>query len=164
MIRRLTQEMRCKIVVWQEAYESVMQTQHLFNKEFFNREFKFFLPELRNNASIENCHFQQHGAPAHYATKVRGYLNQLFPDRWIGRRGSLKWAARSPDLTPCDFFLWGFLKGKVYSTCPQNLEELKQKIRVSCGQVTEDLSQNIGQKCVKRWPKCLEIGGSHVKV
>ena len=34
MIRRLTQEMRCKIAVWQEAYGSVRQTQHLFNREF----------------------------------------------------------------------------------------------------------------------------------
>ena len=34
MTRRLTQEMRCKIVVWQEAYGSVRQTQCLFNMEF----------------------------------------------------------------------------------------------------------------------------------
>ena len=34
MIRRLTQKMRCKINVWQEAYGSARQTQRLFNKEF----------------------------------------------------------------------------------------------------------------------------------
>ena len=34
MTRRLTQEMRCKIAVWQEAYKSVTQTQRLFNREF----------------------------------------------------------------------------------------------------------------------------------
>ena len=34
MTRKLTQEMRCKIAVWQEAYGSVRQTQHLFNREF----------------------------------------------------------------------------------------------------------------------------------
>ena len=42
----------------------------------------FFPPELRNNASVENCYFQQDGAPAHYARKVRDYLNQFFLDRW----------------------------------------------------------------------------------
>ena len=77
---------------------------------------KFFLPELENNALVENCYFQQDGAPAHYARKVRDYLNHVFPDRWIGHRGPLEWAARSPDLVPCDFFLWGFLKSKVCST------------------------------------------------
>ena len=124
---------------------------------------KFFLPDLRNNASVENCYVQQDGAPSHYAKKVKDYLNQLFLDRWIGRRGPLKWAARSPDLTPCDFFLWRFLKSKVFFTRPQNLEELEQ-IRASCGLVTQDLLQKVRQECVKRWLKCLEIGGSHVEV
>ena len=83
---------------------------------------KFFLPELRNNASVENCYFQQDGAPAHYARKVRDYLNQLFPDRWIGHRGPLEWATRSPDLTPCNFFLWGSLRVKF---TPHGLKTLK---------------------------------------
>ena len=34
-----------------------------------------FLPELRNNAVVENCYFQQNGAPAHYTRQVRDYLN-----------------------------------------------------------------------------------------
>ena len=34
MTRRLTQEMRCKIAVWQEAYGSVRQAQRLFNRKF----------------------------------------------------------------------------------------------------------------------------------
>ena len=73
-------------------------------------------------------------------------------------------AACSPDLIPCDFFLWGFLKNKVYSTRPQNPEELKKKIRASCGLVTQNLLQSVGQESVKRWLKSLEIGGSHVEV
>ena len=31
---RLTQEMRCKIAVWQEAYGLARQTQRVFDKEF----------------------------------------------------------------------------------------------------------------------------------
>ena len=41
----------------------------------------FFLPEPRNNAVVENCYFQQDGAPVHYARQVSDYLNQLFRDR-----------------------------------------------------------------------------------
>ena len=70
----------------------------------------FFLPELRNNAVVENCYFHQDGVPAHYARQVRDFLNQLFPAWWIGRRDLLKWAACSPDLTPCDFFSLEFPK------------------------------------------------------
>ena len=53
---------------------------------------------------------------------------------------------------------------QLYSTRPQNLLELEQNIRASCGLVTQDLLQGIGQECVKRWLKCLEIGGFHVEV
>ena len=61
-------------------------------------------------------------------------------------------------------FSLGFLKSKVYSTQPQNFEELEQKIRALCGLVTPDLWQSVGQECIKRWLKCLKIGGSHVEV
>ena len=118
MTRRLIQEMRCKITVWQEAYGSVRQTSASLTR---NSE----LIQLLHDE--QNCYFRQDRAPAHYARKVRDYLNQLFPNRWIGRRSLLKWAARSPDLTP-HFFLWGFLKSKVYFTPPQNLKELEQKL------------------------------------
>jgi hypothetical protein len=38
-------------------------------------------------------------------------------------------APRSPDLSTCDFYLWGYLKGKVYETNPHTLDELKENIR-----------------------------------
>jgi hypothetical protein len=40
------------------------------------------------------------------------------------------WPPRYPDLTMCDFFLWGYIKDKMYvSPLPTNLEELKIKIK-----------------------------------
>jgi hypothetical protein len=48
---------------------------------------------------------QQDGPPAHYFLCVRQYLNQVFPNRWIERRGFIEWPARSPDLTSLDFIL-----------------------------------------------------------
>lgn len=69
-------------------------------------------------------YFQQDGAPCHFAIVVRSYLDDLFPRRWIGRGGSINWAARSPDLTPLDFFLWGHLKHKVYQTPITDLNHL----------------------------------------
>ncbi|KAK0177085.1 hypothetical protein PV328_001164 [Microctonus aethiopoides] len=40
--------------------------------------------------------------------------------------------ARSPDLSPLDFFLWGYLKGTVYHTKPRDLEELRERIINAC--------------------------------
>ena len=59
--------------------------------------------------------FQQDGAPAHFATKVRDWLSGYFSN-WTGKRGDMEWAPHSPDIGPLDFFFWGLLKEKVYST------------------------------------------------
>ena len=49
--------------------------------------------------------FQQDGAPGKYSRQVRSFLDEQFPDRWIGRRDSIKWAPRLPGSTRRDFFL-----------------------------------------------------------
>ena len=67
---------------------------------------EFLWPKLMRRKLL----FQRDGAPAHYALDVRAWLDSKFPNRWIGRRGPVEWPPRSPDLTPCNFFLWGYLK------------------------------------------------------
>ena len=53
--------------------------------------------------------------------------------RWIGcipqdDSPLLLWPPRSPDLTPCDFFLWGYVKNHMLvSPMPLNLAELQKK-------------------------------------
>lgn len=75
--------------------------------------------------------FQKDGAPAHYADVVREWLNTKLPNRWIGRRGPIEWPARSPDLSPCDFYLWGRLKDIVYRERVHTLDELRDRIRIA---------------------------------
>ena len=74
-------------------------------------------------------------------------------------------APRSPDLTPCDFFLWGYLKDKVFVTPPRNLQDLQQRIEHE----VEVLRQNPGtiRRAVndmrRRCQLCVERGGGHVE-
>lgn len=35
--------------------------------------------------------------------------------------------ARSPHLTPCDYFFWGYLMNIVYAPYPNNISDLKSK-------------------------------------
>ena len=44
-------------------------------------------------------YFQHDGAPPHYTRHVREFLNESFPNRWLGRGGPVAWPPRSPDLT-----------------------------------------------------------------
>ena len=32
-------------------------------------------------------------------------------------------------MTPCDFFLWGYLKDKLYTSPPRNLQDLRARIQ-----------------------------------
>jgi hypothetical protein len=43
------------------------------------------------------------------------------------------------DLTPLDFFLWGYLKSKVYFNRPNNLDELRQRIRAKTEHITPEV-------------------------
>ena len=52
----------------------------------------------------------QDGAPAHR----RDRLDVLFRNYVVGLGHAREWPRRSPDLTPLGFFLWGYLKSKVY--------------------------------------------------
>lgn len=105
--------------------------------------------------------FQQDGAPPHYAHPVRDFLDNCFPRRWIGRRGPIEWPARSPDLTPLDFFLWGYLKSKVYLNKPHNLEDLQNRITYEIRRITPEVIQNVQEEFLHRLAYCQEVGGWH---
>ena len=72
--------------------------------------------------------FQQDGAPPHWTTVVRDYLDDAFDDNLCGRSGPIMWPPNSPDLTPPDVFLWGFMKNDVYSQRPMDFDDAKEKI------------------------------------
>ncbi|KFM73162.1 hypothetical protein X975_05258, partial [Stegodyphus mimosarum] len=71
---------------------------------------------------------QQDGAPPHWGTIVRSSLNDHFTRRWIGRGRPIPWPPRSPDITPFDFFLWGFVKDNVYRRRVSNMDDLKARM------------------------------------
>lgn len=73
------------------------------------------LPHFTNGAGRTRI-FQQDGAPPHYSLAARQILNEHLDGRWIGRRGPIEWPARSPDLTACDYWLWSYLRQKLYPT------------------------------------------------
>jgi len=72
--------------------------------------------------------WMQDGAPAHGSSIVKNLLHQYFEDRVIALGWNPEWAPRSPDLTPCDFHLWGEIKNKVYGHQYRTLSELKSGI------------------------------------
>jgi hypothetical protein len=62
---------------------------------------------------LQTLWFQQDRATAHTARNSMSVLWQMFPAHVILRNGDVQWLARSPDLSTCDYFLWGYLMSKV---------------------------------------------------
>ena len=81
------------------------------------------------NEMFRRVWWLQDGAPPHRRRIVFEGLEELFQDRVIALNRQVEWPPRSPDLTPLDFFLWGYLKSKVYQTPPVSLDDLEERIR-----------------------------------
>ncbi|GFT17675.1 uncharacterized protein TNCV_2587801 [Trichonephila clavipes] len=73
--------------------------------------------------------FQQDGTTCHTARATIDLLKDTFGDRLISRFGPVDWPPRSCDLTPLDYFLWGYVKSLVYADKPQTLDHLEDNIR-----------------------------------
>jgi len=117
------------------------------------------VPELRGLAGNAEVFFLQDGAPAHWATEVRDYLDHNFPERWIGRDGPIPWPARSPDLTPLDFYLWGYVKHEVFKTPTRDLAELRQKITTVIRSITAATLKKVREEFFLRLTACIQENG-----
>ena len=124
---------------------------------------EYFLPILRNKRIVRTIRFQQDGAPPHYATTVRKWLNDTFPGRWIGRRGPIEWAPRSPDLTPLDFYLWGYVKQVVYKETIHDLNDLRQKIIEAVNSINTKIISSVFLNLKKRLQKVKDVSGGHIE-
>lgn len=129
-----------------------------------------FLQEELNNLLEEvplqirnNMWFMHDGAPPHFSVIVREYLDNRFPNQWIGRGGPFPWPPRSPDLNPLDFFLWGYLKDLVYTTPVQTREELLERIMFHCAAIRNNPNMlfQVQRACLSKLRKCVAVQGAH---
>ncbi|GFX41808.1 uncharacterized protein TNCV_389211 [Trichonephila clavipes] len=80
------------------------------------------IPELQERQALQTVPFMQDGAPSHIALPLQSLIRSPFgDDRIISHYFNYAWPPRSPDLTPCDFRLWVFLRSKVYRHQPASL-------------------------------------------
>ncbi|GFW24710.1 DUF4817 domain-containing protein [Trichonephila clavipes] len=111
----------------------------------------FFIPEL-NNHDVQKLWFQQDGATCHTARATINLLKDTFGDRLISRFGPVNWPPRSCDLTPLDYFLWGYVKSLVYADKPQTLDHLEDNIR----RVIADIRPQMLEKVIENWTSRLD--------
>ncbi|GFW60967.1 putative DD41D transposase [Trichonephila clavipes] len=111
----------------------------------------FFIPEL-NNHDVQELWLQQDGATCHTAHATIDLLKDTFGDRLISSFGPVNWPPRSCDLTPLDYFLWGYVKSLVYADKPQTLDHLEDNIR----RVIADIRPQMLEKVIENWTSRLD--------
>ena len=115
------------------------------------------------NVNRQQTWWQQDGAPAHTSNISMRYLRGQFPGKLISKRGDWPWPPRSPDLTPCDFFLWGYVKNKIWTVDqdqqPQNIPELRAAITREITNIPNYMLRNVFNGMVTRCEACIEKGG-----
>jgi hypothetical protein len=111
--------------------------------------------------------FMQDGARPHTADVVLDFLRGTFDSCVISNRfgdrfacGQI-WPPNIPDFDPRDYFLWGFLKEKIFPKKPQRVMELRALITEACNVITEDMCRRVIRNITNRVEKVARRNGGH---
>ena len=121
----------------------------------------YFWPKVLRTADYKKYHFQQDGATPHTATAVQSWLKERFGKKFIDKNS---WPPRSPDLNPCDFYLWGHLKGVAYNPLPKTLDDLKANLEREIKKITPDMLKDVFFNIKKRCELIISSGGGHIEL
>ncbi|KAK3923963.1 Transposable element Tc3 transposase [Frankliniella fusca] len=165
---------RWKVNVWAGVLHNKIVGPFFFdeavNQYSYRRFLRNELPALLEDFPLHIrrvAWFMQDAAPGHTAHRVRRCLNhrRRWRGRWIGKFSpNQNWPVRSPDLTPCDFWLWGTLKDRLFPADGvryENPEELKAAITRECRAISEDEIASVFTNMERRIGCCLIADGGH---
>ena len=155
------------LIIWSFFFEgSVNGLNYLtmLNEEVFPQLIRKFGNQF-NNGHFSRLWWAQNGAPAHNALETREWLEEFFPNHIVALNHAVEWPPRSPDLSPCDFFLLGYVKSKVYVSPPTSIDDLKTKIAREIRDVKNDpmLIQRAMSNMIRRSRMCIQQGETYIE-
>ena len=121
-----------------------------------------FLFKKIEEEDIGNKWFQREGATCHTSEATLDVLSPVFEDRIISCRPNVVWPARSCDLTPLDYYLWGAVKNKCYADKPETNDALKHNIREAIGEIQLHTIDKELKNWTDRVGYCISSRGSHL--
>ncbi|EZA62136.1 hypothetical protein X777_03743 [Ooceraea biroi] len=101
----------------------------------YSNAYRGFRTKYRTRGLVRGFHFTQDGATPHRTQEVFETIHKVYGNRVIGlgypkfAQGGLEWPPYSPDLNPCDFFLWGYIKDHCYAGNPETVSDLVVAIK-----------------------------------
>lgn len=128
-----------------------------------------FIPFLLEHGIKDTSYFMQDGAKPHTSNQTLEFLHQHFEGRIISDKYQqkfdcgLSWPAYSPDLNPCDFFLWGYIKSRVYASKPTTIQDLEASITHEMSNISADMLQKTFESFKKRLQAVGNANGMHIE-
>ncbi|XP_069963847.1 uncharacterized protein [Bactrocera oleae] len=107
--------------------------------------------------------FQQGGATFHSSHQLINLLREHFGKQIISRFAPVDWPSRSCDITPLDFFLWGYVKSKVHTDNPASTQTLEQNITRVIRQLPVEILERVIENWTKRMNHLRRSRGQHLK-
>ncbi|GFX54233.1 uncharacterized protein TNCV_2338671 [Trichonephila clavipes] len=124
----------------------------------------FVAPQMLQHQCLDSITFTQDGAPPHIGLCVQQFLRQHFTnDRVISHAFPTAWPPRSPDLNPCDFRLWGYLKNLVYRGRRITLADLKYSITLHVRSISVDQLRSAVEQTLHRLQILHLVVGNHIE-
>lgn len=121
----------------------------------------FLIPHVNTNR-LRAKWFQQDGATCHTARETINLLRQTFGNQIISRNGPVNWPPRSCDLTPLDYFLWGYVKSLVYADKPTTIGDLEVNIRRVIAEIRPAMLEKVVQNWTDRMAFIRRSRGGHM--
>ena len=126
------------------------------NKEYYVEVLREFRQRFRQKkpALLKSgqWHFHQDNALVHNSILVTDYLTKV-------DMKTVPQPLYSPDLAPCDFWLFPKLRGCRYET----IEEINEAVTKVIDKFTQEDFHGAFQKLLKRYNKCISVGGDNFK-
>jgi hypothetical protein len=156
------------ISVWCGIHGTGLIGPFFFDEIITAANYQFLLKErvwpiLEARGIAKTVFFQYDGAPAHTAQTTVDMLATLTDGKLVSQKTPIPWPPRSPDLTPPDFFLWGYLKDRVFTEEINTTHHLKAKIIEECEKITPEMCLKVCSAVQGRCEKCLALGGGQVQ-
>lgn len=156
-----------KVTVWSAlSVNEVTYIYYFDNSTMDGESFLHLLPEhfLPILSTLpEKTILQQDGALTHYSSRVRQLLDNSLTGSWNGRDVPISRPPLSPDLTPLDFFTWGFAKNRTYHTPFPNLTQVNRRITSVIRRNNTETFQNEWKIAQDRSNAIVRKNGGHIE-
>ena len=63
-----------------------------------------------------------------------------------------------------EFFLWGYVKDKVYADAPQSIQEIKEEIHAVIDELEPQMCKSVMENFIKRAWSCKRSRGGHMNI